>query len=144
MKIVTLVMIFSVLIFATTFTDGRQGKELDITSLTIQFDKENAIFTVNYNFATWERTYLLLLGSKTLEPKIQSIFQNFDYEVIKIDQDKAILRVKHISKLNKKYYLHNSQKFGDTIGTVYILDSSNNRTREYNNINATPNYFYKS
>lgn len=144
MKIVTLVMIFSILIFATTFTDGRQVKELGITSLTIQFDKENAIFTVNYNFATWARTYLLLLGSKTLEPKIQSIFQNFDYEVIKIDQDKAILRVKHISKLNKEYYLHNSQKFGDTIGTVYILDSSNNRTREYNNINATPNYFYKS
>lgn len=144
MKIQALILVLSILIFATTLTDGKREKELDITSLTIQFNKTDAIFTINYNFNKISKTFLLIFGSGTVEPKIKSIFQNFDYEVIKIDYDKTILRVKNISRLNKGYYLHNSQKFGETIGTIYISDPSNNRTREYYNINATPDYFYKS
>ena len=143
MKTTLILVLLIVLMPLTAITDGRE-KELHITSLTIQFNKTDAIFTVNYDFDKLSRIYLLMLGSKSLEPKVKSVFQNFDYEVIKIDQDKAILRVKNISRLNKGYYLHDSQKFGETIDTVYISDSSNPKTREYYNMNATPNYFYKS
>lgn len=139
--ILTLLIVF---VLTTAITSGKREKDLRIASLTIQFDKTDAIFIVNYNFDKLPRIYLLIFGSKTLEPKVKSIFPNFDYEIIKIDQDKAILRVKHISRLEKNYYLHDSKKFGDTIGTVYISDTSRTRIREYHNVTATPYYFYKS
>ena len=142
MRILALFLVFSVLIFATTFTDGKRGKELDISSLDIQFDKTDATFTVNYNFDMISKTYFLIFGGKTIEEKIRPVFPNFDYEIMKIDQDKAILRVKNISRLEKDYYLHNSQRLGETIGTVYISERSSTRIREYHNINSTPDYFY--
>ena len=139
--ILTLLIIFT---SVTIITDGKRDKGLHITSLEIKFDKTDAVFTVNYDFDKFSETFLILFGTKTLEPRVRSIFPNFEYEVIKIDQNKAILRVKNISRLNKDYYLHNSRKFNHTIETVYISDPSNTKVREYYNINSTPNYFYHS
>lgn len=140
----SIILIF-LIIFAlvTVTTDGKREKELHITSLEINFNKTDAIFTVNYDFDKFSKTFLLLLGTKAIEPKVRSIFPDFEYDVIKIDHDKAILRVKNISVLDKGYYLHNSRKFSETIDTVYVSDPSNTRIGEYHNINSTPNYFYR-
>ena len=46
--------------------------------------------------------YILLMGGKSIEPKMKELFSNFDYEVIKMDQDKAILHVKNISRFEKR------------------------------------------
>lgn len=138
--ILTLLVVFALV---TVATDGKREKELHITSLDIKFDKTDAIFTVNYDFDKFSKTFLLLLGTKALEPKVRSVFPDFEYDVIKIDQNKAILRVKNISVLDKGYYLHNSHKFSETIETVYVSDPSSTRIGEYHNINSTPNYFYR-
>lgn len=145
MKISTLILTFLIVFILTTvFTDGRRERQLHITSLTIQFDKADAIFTANFNFDKLSKTYLLVFGSKSLEPKVRSIFSNFDYEIIKIDQDKTVLRVKNISRLEKGYYLHDSRKFGETIDIVYIYSSESSSPKEYFNINSTPYFFYRS
>ena len=140
----TSVVLIFLMIFTsmTIVTDERKDKELHITLLEIKFDKTDAIFTVNYDFDKFSETYLLLFGTKTLEPKIRSAFQNFEYDVIRIDHNKAILRVKNISRLNKDYYLHDSHKFNRIIETVYIYDPSGTIIREYHNVNSTSNYFY--
>ena len=144
MKISIILILLIIFALVTVITDGKRDKELHITSLEIKFDKTDAIFTIYYDFDKFSKTYLLLFGTKTLEPRVRSVLPNFEYEIIKIDPEKTILKVKNISRLNKGYYLHNSQKFGGTIDIVYISDSSANRIREYFNINATPNYFYRS
>jgi len=145
MKISTLILTFLIVfILATALTDGRRERQLHITSLTIQFDKTDAIFTANFDFNKLSKTYLLVFGSKSLEPKVKSIFSNFDYEIIKIDQNKAILRVKNISRLEKGYYLHDSHKFGETIDIVYIYSSESSSPKEYFNISSTPYFFYRS
>lgn len=136
-----IIIIFVLTIFSVVVTDGREKRQLPITSLNIQFDKTDAIFTVNYNFDKISKMYFLVYGSKSLEPKIRSIFSDFDYDVIKIDEDKAILKVKNISRLDNGYYLHDSREFGDTIDIVYISDSYSNKT--YFKINSTPYYFYR-
>lgn len=139
------VILIFLIIFAllTVTTDGKREKELHITSLEINFNKTDAIFTINYDFDKFSKTFFLLLGTKAIEPKVRSIFPDFEYDVIKIDQNKAILRVKNISVLNRGYYLHSSHKFSDTIGTVYISAPSSTRIGEYHNIDSTPNYFYR-
>jgi hypothetical protein len=144
MKNLVLVL-FTVLLLTAILTDGKTERQsLQITSLTIKFDRADAIFTVNFDIGDLPRLYILLLGSKSLEPKVNSVFSNFDYEIIKMDQDKAILRVKNVSRLDKGYYLHDSRKFGETIDTVYIYTSDSSRATEYSMINSTPPFFYHS
>lgn len=145
MKLLTILALLTVFAFVAVITDGRQdGRNLHITSLTIQFDKTDATFIINYDFGNLPTMYLLIFGSKTIEPEIASIFSNFDYDVIKIDQEHAVLKVKNMAALNKGYYLHDSRKIGQTIDVVYISDPSSTKTKEYYNINSTPNYFYRA
>lgn len=144
MKIPVILGLLIIFAIVTVVTDGKREKELHITSLEIKFNKTDAIFTIHYDFDKFSKTFFLLLGTKTLEPKIKSLFPDLEYDVIKIDQNKAIIRVKNISRLDKDYYLHDSHKFSDIIDTVYISDTSSTIIREYHNINSTPNYFYHS
>ncbi len=139
-----ILVLFTVLLLTAILSDGKQERQtLHITSLTINFEKTDATFTVNYDIGNLPKMYILLLGSKSLEPKIKSVFSNFDYKIVKMDQDKAILLVKNISRLDKGYYLHDSRKFGETINTVYIYTPDSPRAREYYNLNSTPYYFYR-
>ncbi len=109
-----------------------EKRSLDISSLTITFDKTDAIFTVNYDFDRLPKMYLLLFGSKDLEPKIRDVFANFDYDIMKIDQDQTILRVKNFSRFEKGYYLHDSHiKFGEGIKTIYIYTSDSTEPKKY-------------
>jgi hypothetical protein len=136
-----------VLLFASILqlSDGTTASSpFEITSLAINFDKADAVFTVNYDLGKLPKMYVLLFGSKSIEPKIKAIFSNFDYEIIKIDQDKAILKVKNVSRLEKDFYLHDSRKLGASINTIIVYTPDSPRTREYSNLNSTPNTFYRS
>ena len=127
------------------FTEGAPEKRsLDITSLTITFDKTDAIFTVNYDLGKLPKLYILLLGSKSLESKIKSVFSDFGYEITKLDENKAVLNVKNISRLEKDFYLHDSRKFGTNINLILINTPDSSLTREYYNLNSTPNIFYRN
>ena len=140
-------LLFIVLIFVSLlpFTEGSpETRSLDITSLTITFDGTDAIFTANYDLGTFPKLYILLLGSKNIEPKINSIFSNFNYQIIKMDQDKVILRVKNISRVIPGYYLHDSKKIGSTIDKIYIYTPDSPLPKEYSNRNSTPDIFYRS
>ncbi len=140
-----ILVLFTVLLLTAVLSDGKQERQtLHISSLTINFDKTDAEFTVNYNIDNLPKLYILLLGSKSLEPKIKSMFSNFDYQIVKMNQDEAILQVKNVSRLDKGYYLHDSRNFGETIDTVYIYTPDSPRAKEYSMINSTPPFFYRS
>ncbi len=131
-------VIFIVLVLISVvlpFTEGKNQKNsLGITSLTINFDKTGAIFTVNYDLSRLPKLYILFLGSRGLEPKVRDVFSNFDYEIIKMDQDKAVLRVKNITRYDKGYYLHDSRiKFGEGISTIYIYTPDSPDPKRYSN-----------
>src|SRR5574341_653275 len=102
-----ILVLFTVLVLTAILTEGKTERQpLHITALTIKFDRADAVFTVDYDIDSLPKMYLLLIGSKSLEPKIKSIFSNFEYKIIKMDQNRAILNVKNISRLDKGYYLH--------------------------------------
>jgi hypothetical protein len=147
MKNLILILI-TVFIIASSLpaTEGTQGsRPIDITSLNIKFDKTDALFTVNYDIGTMPRMYIMLLGGKSIEPGIKDIFSNFDYTVIKMDQEKTILHVKNVSRYEKNlnYYLHDSVKFGATIKNMIIYIPGEQRPAEYIGLNATPSKFYR-
>lgn len=138
MKSALIVTVLLIIVFAsvTTFSVGASEKRsLDITSLTINFDKTDAIFTVYYDISGPPKVFILLLGSKSLEPKIKSVFLEFDYDIIKMDADKAVLRVRNISRPEKEYYLHDSVRFGESIKTVlYIYTPDSPDPKKYSRV----------
>ena len=142
-----IIVIFLVLFFASILpiSDGTSANHtLKITSLTINFDKTNATFTVNYEIGQIPKMYILLFGSKSLEPKIRELFSNFDYDIVKMNQDETILKVKNISRYEKGFYLHDSRKLGATINSIIVSTPDSARTKEYSNLNSTPDTFYRS
>ena len=125
---------------------GSQGsRTFEISSVTIKFDKTDAEFIVNYDLGTIPKVYILLMGGRSIEPKIRELFSNFNYEIIKMDQDKTILHVKNISRYDKNmnYYLHESVKFGSTLDTIIIYIPGDEHPVEYSGRNATPTKFYR-
>ena len=143
--ILILIAIFVIASFFTT-TGGTPGnRSLDITSLIVTFDKTDAQFTVNYDIGTLPKMYIMLLGGKSLESRIKDDFSNFDYTIIKMDQEKTILHVKNISRYEKNlnYYLHDSIKFGATMKNMIVYIPGDPRPAEYIGLNATPSKFYR-
>ena len=144
-SLTVIVLLIIVLTLLIPFSNGTpERRALKITSLTIDFIKTDAIFTVNYDLGGLPKMFILLMGSKSLEPKIESVFLEFDYQIIKMDQEKAVLRVKNASWMDKGYYFHDSIKFGEYIDTVYVYTSDSPRPREYSHINSTQPTFYRS
>lgn len=143
--ILILIVIF---VIASLFpsTEGTPGsRPIDITSLIVKFDKTDAQFTINYDIGTIPKMYILLLGGNSIEPRIKDVFSNFDYTIIKMDQEKTILHVKNISRYEKNlnYYLHDPVKFGTTIKKLIIFIPGDSRPAEYIGLNATPSKFYR-
>ncbi len=140
----SILILFMVLALMLPLSEGNPGRPFGITSLIINFDKTDATFTVNYDLGKIPKMYILLFGSKSIEPRIKAVFPNFDYDILKMDQDKTILRVKNISRLEKGFYLHDSRRLGASINTIIVYTPDSSRTREYSNLNSTPNTFYRS
>lgn len=118
LKTFVILILFIVLLSmtGTQRSEATVGNTPTITSLIIHFDKENALFEVDYKLDTIPKFYVLLFGGNIINEKIAYMFSNFDYDVVKIDQDKTILNVKNISRFDKDngFYLHDKQAFNIT------------------------------
>lgn len=142
-NLIPLIIIIVIFVSFLPLTGGAQGaRNLEISSLIIKFDKTDAEFTVRYDIGTFPRIYVLLMGGRSIEPKLRDLFSNFDYEIVKMDQEKAILHVKNISRFEKGYYLHDSINFRTKIKNVIMYIPGEARPSEYPSLNATINTFY--
>lgn len=144
-----LIIILIIMIFILIPDSGADSspasnvRPLEITSLIIRFDKTDAIFILNYDLNRLAKLYVLLLGSSSLEPKIRAIFSSFDYEILKIDQNKAILKVRNVSRYDRGYYFHDSKELGTTISRIIVYTPDSFKPIEFNlNLNSTPDVFY--
>lgn len=139
--------VFVILVIAVLFTltsGTPERRSFEITSVSINFDKNDATITINYEFPKLMKLYILILGSKSIEPKINAIFLDFEYDVIKMNQKQAILKATNVSRYDHGYYLHESIKLGANINTVYIYTPDSQRPKIYSNISSTPNIFYNT
>lgn len=144
MKILNIFLLLLLLFASTTpQTWAKPDKRpLDIESITMRFTGSGASVTVDFDFPSLTKMYILLLGSKNLEPEINSLFSNFDIEILKINQDEAVLKLNKIARFDKGYYLHESRELGANIKKMYIYTPDSPRPREFTNLNSTPNIFY--
>ena len=142
-KLVLAVLVILFIASLLTLTNGTsERRSFEITSASINFDETDATITINYEFPELMKLYILLLGSKSIEPKINAIFLDFEYEIVKMNQKQAILKATNVSRYDHGYYLHESRKLGTNINTVYIYTPDSPRPKLYSNIDSTPNIFY--
>lgn len=139
-----LLILFMVLVLTFPLSGGNPSSTFGIDSLVIDFDKTGATFTASYDLGKIPKLYILLLGSKSIEPKIKSIFSDFDYEILKMDQSTTVLRVKNVSRFYNGYYLHDSRNLGAKIKTIVVYTPDSTRAREFSNLNSTPPIFYRA
>jgi len=136
MKSAIVLLMLLIYVAALPVTEGAPDRRsLDITSVAINLSKTDAEFTVNYELDVFTKMYVLLMGGKSIEPKIKSVFSNFDYEITKLDTDRTVLWVKNFSRYDKGYYLHDSHvKFGEGIKTLYVYTPDSPDPKKYSSI----------
>jgi len=120
----------------------REGKYIHIDSIEIVFDKTDANVDVEYHLSPFAEAYMLLFGSKNLEPKIREIFANFtEVKILQIGSSSASLYITNISRKKDQYYLHDSRRFGmqpDVLTLVY----PDGTKKIYQNAISTQDTFY--
>ncbi len=122
---------------------GAETRQIDITSMTINFTGYDAIVTVNYDYGQFGKLYLIIYGSKSIEPKINDFFKGFDHDIIKISYDTSTVVLHNVARKSGEYYLHNSIKFNRVIKTMYVRIPNPEEEKVYYNTDKTPNIFYR-
>ena len=140
-----ILLIFIIVSIEEPYTSARgaETKPIDITSMIVNFSGPDAIVTVNYDYGRLGRLYLEIFGSKSIEPKINDFFNEFDHDIVKINYNTSIVILHNVSKKSGEYYLHNSVKFKKTIKILYVIIPDPEEERIYYDTNMTPNIFYR-
>ena len=115
------------------------------TRMLMEFQKEDAVFTVDYELDFLAKIYVMAFGSAKILPEIEAQFAPFDegdVTIERLDYEQAVVVVKNVSYYNKGYYFHNPHEFGITIDKL-IVDMPDGSLKIYLNTNTTPSLFYK-
>lgn len=146
--IIVIALIISAALMAAKFSPGikdteqfREGKYIHIDSIKIVFDKTDANVDMQYHLSPFAEAYMLLFGSKNLEPKIRTIFANFpEVKVLQIENNRAALHITNISRQKDENYLQDSRELGMSTDSLTLVSPQG--TRSLQNQNSTGNFFY--
>ncbi len=117
---------------------------VQVTQMTMEFERADAVFTVDYELDFLAKIYVMAFGSAKIVPEIEARFASFDEDnvtVERLDYEQAVVVVKNVSYYNKGYYFHNPHEFGITIDKL-VVDPPDDSPRVYLNTNSTPSLFY--
>ncbi len=116
-----------------------------VTETLMEFQKEDAIFTVYYDIEILPKIYLMAFGSAKIVPEIEAQFAPFDegdVTIERLDYEQAVVVVKNVSHYAIGYYFHDPHEFGITIDKL-VVDPPDGSPRIYLNTNTTPSLIYK-
>ena len=118
---------------------------VQVTETLMEFQKEDAVFTVYYDIEILPKIYIMAFGGANIVPEVEAQFASFDKDDVtikRLDYEQAVVVVKNVSYYNKGYYFHDTHKFGITINKL-VVDPPDRLPRTYLNTNITQSLFYK-
>jgi len=118
---------------------------VQITETLMEFQEEDAVFTLKYDIDPLAKMYIMAFGSAKIVPEIEAQFASFDEDDVtieRLDYEQAVVVVKNVSYYDKGYYFHNPHKFGITIDKL-VVDPPDGSPRIYLNTNSTPRLYYE-
>ena len=117
---------------------------MHITQTTMEFERADAVFTLDYELDLLVRIYVMAFGSAKIMPEIEAQFVSFDEDdvtIVGLDYEQAVVIVKNVSYYEGGYYFHDPHEFGITIAKL-VEDPPDRLPRTYLNTNATQSLFY--
>lgn len=140
-KILSLVAILMVLI--TPVAAQEPSKYIHVDRMTAQVKGDDIEATVYFKLDGFAKVYVMLFGSKTLENGIESFFSSFDdVEVVKIGQDRAIVRLNNVLYKEEGYMLFQEKELSGPVNQITIVFPDGGR-QELQNTDTIPNLYYK-
>jgi hypothetical protein len=118
---------------------------VQVDEMLMEFQKEDAIFTVYYDIKILPKMYIMAFGSAKIVPEVEAQFAPFnadDVTIKRLNYEQAVVVVKNVSHYDIGYYFHDPHKFGITIDKL-VVDPPDGPPRIYWNTNSTPSLIYK-
>jgi hypothetical protein len=147
--IIVIAILISAALLAARMVPGNsadqfeEGKYIHVDSIEIQFEKTDAAVSINYHLNPFAQAYVLMFGSKNLEPKIKEIFSGFrEVKIQQIGRSSASLQVLNISREEAGNYLCDSYELGVQSDVVTFVYPPKGKTRSYEHVKVTPPVFY--
>ena len=138
---ISLLLVLSLLLTMPAVSAGC----VKVTETLMEFQKEDAIFTVYYDIEILPKIYIIAFGSAKIVPEIEAQFTPFDDDDVtikRVDYEQAVVVVKNVSHYDIGYYFHDPHKFGITIKKL-VVNPPDSLPRIYLNTNTTPSLIYK-
>ncbi|MDD3291743.1 MAG: hypothetical protein PHD13_02830 [Methanocellales archaeon] len=139
-------MIWIVLLLITmpivSATDTQRSNYIHIESVTMTFEGDDMNVTVRYKLDLFAKLYMLLFGTKVVEPKLEGIFAEFEsVEIKNVSQDGAeIFAVDVLIQEDETYHIR-QHKLGQEVGRLFIV-FPDNHTITFEDVNTVPSITY--
>ncbi len=123
-------------------TDTQRSNYIHIESVTMTFEGSNINVTVKYKLDLFAKLYILLFGTKAVEPKLEGIFAEFENVDIKnVSQDSAeIFAADVLIQEGRTYHIH-QHKLGQEVDRLLIV-FPDNHTITFDDVNTVPSITY--
>jgi hypothetical protein len=130
---------------------GLAGNFLSVKDITMYLNEGNATFQLNYTLDTFTKIYVLVLGSRYIQPDLVSMFGNFDdIKIEGVDHQSATILAAKAGKYNGSHYFFDSRplEIDDSIlqnkikKFRVIYPGEPNQT--FYNISCTPEVLYRA
>jgi len=147
-----IILITGLLLSSLFITVGTASAEppryLHVRSVTMALDGPDATFNIEFELNMIAKMYVLLLGTKSMEPAIYDIFNDFDnIQVLSVMEDNAVVKVMNVSYQDPEQvgniYFHDSHNLGTTVDTFIIVFPSGVE-RTFSDVSTTPNTFFEA
>ena len=147
-----IILIITGLLFSVTFlTACAAGAEppryMQVKSITMELEGPDATFNIEYELDIIAKMYVLLMGTKGIEPAMYNLFNDFDsIQVLNVREDSAMVKVRNVSYRDPEQggnvYFHDSHNLGIPVDT-FILVFPSGAERIFYNVSSTPNTFFE-
>lgn len=123
-------------------TDTQRSNYIHIESVIMTFEGSNMNVTVKYKLDLFAKFYILLFGTKSIEPKLEGIFAEFEnVEIKNVSQDSAeIVAVDVLIQEGETYHIR-QHKLGQEVDKL-LITFPDNHTITFDDINTLPSITY--
>ncbi len=123
-------------------TDTQRSNYIHIESVTMTFEGSDMNVTVTYKLDLFAKLYMLLFGTRVVEPKLEGIFAEFEnVEIRNVSQDSAeIFAVDVLIQDGGAYHIR-PHKLGQEVDRLLIVFPGNHSIT-FDDVNTVPSITY--
>ena len=140
---VAILVIIMLLLTVVPGASATRDSYLHVDKVTMQLEGYNATLVLYFHLDALANAYVLLFGSKGMEPEVSQFFSNFsDVRMLSLQKDSAQVKVVNITRSvdereDRIYFLYPPYRFDQRVPVIVIMYPDGSRLELYNR-DSTP------